>query len=300
MAEVPTGDPVNELKTLRDFIRWSASRFAAAGLVYGHGTDNALDEAVALVLGLLNLDHDLPPLYLDAALTLPERQTLAGAIERRISERVPVPYLTHQAWFAGLSFYVDERVLIPRSPLAEMIEQGFAPWLAAREPARILDLCTGSGCIAIACAYAFPQAHIDAVDISSDVLAVTRINIQRHAVSHSVQPLESDLFDGLAATRYDLIVSNPPYVDAGDMAALPDEFRHEPNDALAAGSRGLDIVDRIMKYAGRYLAPDGILVVEVGNSEQAVVETYPDVPFVWPEFERGGHGVFVLSADQLA
>lgn len=289
----------SELQTIRDFIRFATSLFNEGGLNYGHGTDNAWDEAVTLILRALHLPHDINPAVLDAHLIQEERAKLFNLIEQRVKKRIPVPYLIKEAWFAGLSFYVDERVLIPRSPIAELIENHFKPWITTDSVNDILDLCTGSGCIAIACSHAFPEAQVDASDISNDALAVAKINVARHCDFEQVQLHRADLFNGLPNKKYDIIVSNPPYVSAEEMAALPEEYLHEPALGLKAGKEGLDIVTRILNDSLNYIKPDGILVVEVGNSEEALMEKFPSVPFTWLEFQRGGGGVFLLTAEEL-
>jgi len=287
------------LTTLRDYIRWGASRFNEAGLVFGHGTTTALDEAAALVLHTLYQPYNLAESYLDTVLTHKERQAVITMLDRRIIERKPAAYLTHESIFAGLSFYVDERVLVPRSPIAELIEQRFAPWVDEEQVFRILDLCTGSACIAIACAYAFPEALVDAVDLSEDALAVAEINLEKHQLSDSVTLYHSDLFNELPEARYDVIVSNPPYVCHEEWEQLPAEFRAEPDMGFKGGESGLDIVLRILVEARNHLTEQGILIVEVGSSAETLQSSFPDVPFYWLEFERGGDGVFLLTAEQL-
>lgn len=292
---------VAELQTIRDFIRWGMSRFNQAGIYFGHGTDNALDEAAYLVLFVLNLPPKVGEAYLDTRLTTNERRTVVKFLNRRIEERQPAPYLTHEAWYGGLPFYVDERVLIPRSPIIELVEAHFTPWV--KEPdlvANILDLCTGSGCIALTCAAAFPEAHVDGSDLSTDALEVAKVNVERFGAEEQVSLIQSDLFKDLPPKRYDIIVSNPPYVDEQDMNSLPQEYRHEPKQALEAGKDGLDLVFDIMYHAMYYLEPKGILVVEVGNSREALEKLLPEVEFLWLEFERGGEGVFLLTADQVS
>lgn len=270
----------------------------AQQLYFGHGNANAIEEARVL---LGHITHLTPDELMDARhcrLTRDEKAAYFSLLKQRVELRKPSAYLTHQAWFAGLPFYVDERVLVPRSPIAELIEQGFQPWLQ-EQPQRILDLCTGSGCIAIACAYAFPDAQIDAVDLSTDALLVAEQNISDHGLQEQVFPLVSDLFKNLQGERYDVIVSNPPYVDADDMADLPEEYHHEPELGLAAGDDGLELVDKMLLEAADHLTDNGLLFCEVGNSMPALNEKYPDTAFVWVEFERGGDGVFVLSRQQL-
>ncbi|RYY02089.1 MAG: 50S ribosomal protein L3 N(5)-glutamine methyltransferase [Gammaproteobacteria bacterium] len=288
----------DELFTIRDFIRWGASEFTAAKLYFGHGTDNAWDEAEQLVLHAIHLTPPLAAEWLSARLTRIERDAVINHFQRRIEERVPAAYITGQAWFAGLPFIVDERVLVPRSPIGELIQQQFKPWIN-NEPAQILDLCTGSGCIGIACAYAFPDAEVQLSDISFDALAVAEENIQQHNLEDRVFAMQSDLFANLAGQKFDLIVSNPPYVDADDLATMPPEYHAEPEIGLGSGDDGLDFTRRLLQDASDYLTDDGVLIVEVGNSWVALEEAYPNVPFTWIEFERGGHGVFVLKKSDL-
>ena len=287
----------SRLRTLRDHIRWAVSRFHREDLFFGHGTDNAWDEARQLVLGALHLPWEIADSYLDCNLEDEELVAVQHLIKRRIEERVPTAYLLGEAWFCGMSFIVDERVLIPRSPIGELIEQRFAPWLAS-DPARILDLCTGSGCIGIACADVFPDAEVVLADLSFEALEVANQNIERHGVDQRVYTVQGDGFDGLPGQRFDLIVSNPPYVDAEDFADMPDEYQHEPELALACGDDGLNLVRRMLAQAANHLNEKGLLIVEVGNSQVHVEALYPEVDFAWLEFERGGHGVFMLTAGQ--
>lgn len=292
---------VQELQTLRDFVRWALSNFNKYHLYYGHGTDNAWDEALHLVFGGVHLPWDTDDRLLDARLTQLEREKLIGLIKQRCETRTPLPYLLGESWFAGLPFKVDARVLIPRSPIAELILNCFEPWFDAYQPpAKILDLCTGSGCIGIACAYAFPTAEVVLSDISQDALEVAKENISRHHLDLRVTALASDLFSNLeAADKFDLIVSNPPYVDAQDLAAMPEEYHQEPELALAAGEDGLDLAKIILAQARQHLNDGGLLVVEVGNSETHLEALFPQVPFLWVEFESPARGVFVLTAEQL-
>lgn len=292
------GDPAADLLSPRDLIRWGASRFNEAGLYFGHGTDNPWDEAEFLVSHALHLPPPLGDEWMDVRLTRIERDLAVAYIRRRVEERVPAAYITGRTWFAGLPFKVDARVLVPRSPIAELIEKHFEPWLA-REPQRILDLCTGSGCIGIATAYAFPDAEVDLSDISAEALAVARENIAQHQLGERVRALESDMFSGLQGQLYDLIVTNPPYVDAEDLASMPAEYHAEPALGLGSGEDGLDFTRRLLREAADYLKDDGVLVGEVGNSWAALAEAYPQMPFVWLELERGGHGVFLLTAADL-
>ncbi len=293
-------DPVTDLHSIRDFIRFGASQFRAAGLRFGHGTDNALDEAAWLVLHTLSLPLDLPEEWWNSRLTPAERGRVEAVLRLRVSTRKPAAYITREAWFMGLPFYVDERVLVPRSPIAELIAAEFSPWLEPEGVHRVLDLCTGSGCIGLATGSVLPDAEIWLADLSPEALAVARRNVRNHGMKDRVRVVQSDVFDGLAtAPRFDLIVSNPPYVDAGDMAGLAPEYRHEPSLGLAAGADGLNVVRRILSEAGQHLADGGVLIVEVGNSQPALEAAFPELPFTWLEFAGGGQGVFLLTREQL-
>ncbi|MHB1872129.1 MAG: 50S ribosomal protein L3 N(5)-glutamine methyltransferase [Steroidobacteraceae bacterium] len=284
--------------SVRRLIEQGARRLQRAGVFFGHGTNNAWDESAALVLHALELGHDDPTVY-GRRVGLRDQQRVRALLARRIEERIPAVYLTGRIWFAGLPFEVDPRVLIPRSPIAELIERRFAPWLDARRIHRVLDMGTGSGCIAIACAKALPWARVDAADISPAALEVAARNVRRHRLARRVRLVRSDHFAALGAERYDLIVSNPPYVGARELASLPREYRHEPALALASGRAGLDSVHVLLGQARRHLRPGGALIVEVGNTERAVRRAYPRLPFIWLQFERGGGGVFLLAAADL-
>lgn len=296
--ELFSDDVTESLSTIRDYIRFSMSCFNQANIFYGHGTDNPWDEAVQLVLNTIHLPWDMSDVVMDSRLTLAERERIVSRLKSRVIDRVPAAYLMREAWFMGLPFYVDERVLVPRSPIAEMIENGFQPWLQAGPITDILDLCTGSGCIGIASALVFPDANVDLVDLSKDALDVAMVNIGKHGVTGRVNVIQSDVFENVTK-KYQVIVSNPPYVDAKDIAEMPQEFHNEPQMGLAAGVDGLDIVRKILADARQHLTEDGILIVETGNSWEALEIAYPDVPFTWIEFEHGGHGVFIMSAAEL-
>lgn len=285
--------------TVRQLIAWGARRFEEHGLSYRHGTDNALDEAAALVLHVLDIGYEQPDSVLDTTPAAVDGERARALLLQRVQTRKPAAYLINRAWFAGLPFYVDERVLVPRSPIAELVESRFVPWIDPDRVSAVLDLCTGSGCIGIACATILPDAQVTATDISADALAVAHRNVQLHELADRVRLCESDLFAGLDTTRYDIIVSNPPYVPLAEYASLDEEFGHEPGIGLLAGDDGLDIVVKILVQAADYLRPGGILVVEVGYSRETLLDQYPEIPFMWLDFEYGGDGVFLLDYDQL-
>jgi ribosomal protein L3 glutamine methyltransferase len=284
--------------TVQQLIARGARRLTRAGVFFGHGTDNAWDESAALVWHALALPAPTARLYA-RAIRPAQQRAVRDLITRRIRERTPAAYLTGETWFAGCKFLIDARALIPRSPLAELIERGYAPWVASRRVRRVLDIGTGSGCIAIATAKTLRRAQVDAVDISSAALALAALNVRRHRLAKRVRLIESDYFSALRGERYDIIVSNPPYVGAREMRSLPPEYRHEPRLALASGRDGMDAVRAILAGARAHLDPGGVLIVEVGNTEVAVRRAYPRLPFTWLTFERGGGGVFLLRADQL-
>ncbi len=285
--------------TLEAFAQWVAQQLEQSDLYYGHGTDNAWDEALAIITAVCDLPPDCPREYASLELTKAQRDKIKDLLQQRIEQRIPVPYLTRRAYFMGLPFYVDERVIIPRSPLAELIQQGLELWIKPENVNKICDLCTGSACIAIAMALQYPQAQVDAVDISEPALEVANRNVNEYQLTERVHLHQSDLFAQLDQKRYDLIISNPPYVDARDMAKRPAEFCHEPDLALAAGQDGLEIVERILRDAADHLTEHGVLIVEVGNSQAALMKKYPHAPFVWLDFEAGGEGVFMITAQDL-
>ncbi len=287
------------LRTVRDILRFSISEFNRADLFFGHGSDNAHDEAAYLILHSLNLPLDRLDPYLDAVLLPAERRDLLAKIHRRVTERLPVAYLTRQAWQGDFEFYVDERVIVPRSFIYELLGEGLRPWIEYEELVhRALDLCTGSGCLAVQMAYHYPDAEIDAVDISLDALEVAAINVENYSLEERIHLIHTDLFEGLKGT-YDLIVSNPPYVDAESVAKLPPEYLHEPELALGSGSDGLDSTRQILRYAAKYLNPKGVLLVEIGHNREILESAYPELPFVWLETSGGDGFVFLLTREQL-
>ena len=292
-------DACESLHTILDFIRWSASRCEASDLCYGHGTDNPWDESFALVLAALNLPADTQdPNLLNCRVTQEEKALICDWLSKRINERKPLAYLTGRMTFAGLPFKTDERALVPRSPIAELCESQFMPWFN-EPPMSILDLCTGGGCIALASSWYNPDAEVTGSDLSTDALSLAEENAEALGLSGHVEFVHSDLFEALEGRTFDLIVSNPPYVDLEDMTLLADEFKHEPAMGLASGTDGLDITRRILSEAASHLNPGGILIVEVGNSAPAVDEAFPELPLTWVEFERGGEGVFMVSKEEL-
>ena len=309
MNTINYDDVSAELHTIGDYLRFATSQFNQAELYFGHGTDNAWDEAITLIMYALDLPEELTTQVMACRLINEEKHKILNFIDKRIVEEIPAAYITNQAKFANLPFYVDERVLVPRSPIAELIEQGFSPYLDERlneiekeginSPLRILDLCTGSGCIAIACATYLPEAEVDALDLSLDALTVAQINIENHGLIEQVIPIQSDVFSGIPGQTYDLIVTNPPYVDQEDVDSLPVEYTHEPEMGLGSGEDGLDIVRKILAQSAEHLNEHGILICEVGNSQIHVEANFPEVPFNWLRFERGGHGVFMLTKAQL-
>ncbi|ETX11498.1 N5-glutamine S-adenosyl-L-methionine-dependent methyltransferase [Marinomonas ushuaiensis DSM 15871] len=290
---------IKDLSTIKDFIRWTFSRFQKADLFYGHGTDNAWDEAVQLVMGALKLPLDFDRDMLDCALTYDEKKHILKLVQTRITKREPLPYLLGEAWFMGLPFKVTKDTLIPRSPIMALLESEFVPWLK-NYPLNILDMCTGSGCLGIAAALVFEDAQVDITDISEKALLVANENILRHQVEDRVEAIHSDMFKALVGKQYDLIICNPPYVDAEDFESAPAEFHNEPELALTSGEDGLTFTHDFLAQAAHYLRDDGILVYEVGNTENALQAAYPNISFMWVELEQGGNGVFILTKEQLS
>ncbi|MDZ4097915.1 MAG: 50S ribosomal protein L3 N(5)-glutamine methyltransferase [Methylophilaceae bacterium] len=289
-----------ELFTIRDWLRFTVSRFEESNIFFGHGTDNAYDEAVWLILSALHLPLDTLDNFIDARITESERKHLAHLIERRISEHTPTAYLLREAWLKGFKFYVDERVIVPRSFIAELLENNLSPWVDYPEMIEsAADICTGSGCLGVLLAHAFPNAEIDVIDLSPDAIAVANINIANYALQDRVTAIESDMFSALVGKRYDLIISNPPYVDAPSMALLPHEYRNEPQIALGSGEAGLDHTHTLLKEAANHLNDDGLLIVEIGHNRNALLDAYPQVPFTWLEVESGDEFVFLLTKEQL-
>jgi ribosomal protein L3 glutamine methyltransferase len=295
----PFHRPAPRSPTVAELIRYGADEFEQAGLAYGHGTGNAIDDAAALVFHCLGMAHEDAATAYQTRPGEEETRRVLDAFAVRIRQRVPAAYLMGRMWFAGLEFEVDRRVIVPRSPFAELIEAGFEPWVDARRVKRILDVGTGSGCIAIACARRFAEARVDAVDLSVAALEVAARNVERHGVADRMRLLQGDAFEPVRGERYDLIVSNPPYVSDAEMAALPPEYLHEPDLALRAGSDGLDVVRRLLAGAAALLEPQGALFVEVGDSDERLQRAFPRVPFLWLEFEQGGGGVFMLTKHEL-
>jgi ribosomal protein L3 glutamine methyltransferase len=290
-----------EIFTIRDWLRFTVSQFEASDIFFGHGTDNSYDEAVWLIMSALHLPHDTLNNFLDARITESERKHLAHLIEQRITKRTPTAYLLREAWLRGFKFYVDERVIVPRSFIAELLDDGLSPWIEYPELIHsAADICTGSGCLGILLANAFPDAAIDVVDISPDAIAVCNINISNYGLQEQITAIQSDMFSALKGKTYDLIISNPPYVDAPSMAKLPSEYRNEPQLALGSGVAGLDHTHTILREAANYLSDEGILVVEIGHNRDALVDAYPDLPFTWLEVESGNQFVFLLTKQQLA
>ncbi|WP_036299947.1 50S ribosomal protein L3 N(5)-glutamine methyltransferase [Methylotenera sp. L2L1] len=290
-----------ELLTIRDWLRFAVSQFEASDIFYGHGTDNSYDEAVWLVMGALHLPHDTLNNFLDAKLTNSERNKLASFVEQRVTKHTPTAYLLKEAWLQGFKFFVDERVLIPRSFIAELlVNDGLAPWIEFPELINsAADICTGSGCLGVLLADAYPEANVDVIDISQDAIDVSNINIKNYDLQDRITAIKSDMFSQLKGKQYDLIISNPPYVDAPSMAALPAEYRNEPQLALGSGDAGLDHTHTILREAANHLTEEGVLIVEIGHNRDALLEAYPDVPFTWLEVSSGDEFVFLLTRDQL-
>jgi len=288
-----------ELKTIRDLVRWGTSEFNRNGIFTGHGTDNTQDEALALVLHSLALDYSIDENTLDCHITGEEKEAILDLIRQRITTRKPLSYLTGHARFAELDFIVNENVLVPRSPFAELINSSYYPWIEPDQVLTVLDLCTGSGCIGIATAYYLPHIQMTISDVSEQALEVARQNIRHHRLEYRVTAIKSDLFEDIPDTRFDLIISNPPYVSTAEYDALPAEYHQEPRIGLESGEDGMDIVSKILRQAASYLSDKGVIIIEVGASAELLMQKYPEVQFNWIEFERGGDGIFVMTREEL-
>ena len=289
-----------ELFTIRDWLRYTVSRFEEAGLFYGHGTQNSFDEAAWLILAALHLPLDTLDTFLDAVITESERKHLLHLIEQRVEKRIPTAYLVRQAWLGEFKFYVDERVIVPRSHIAELLQDGLAPWVEnAEEVVSAADICSGSGCLAILLAHAFPNANVDAVDISDDALSVAQHNVSDYGLQEQITLVKSDMLAGLSGKQYDVIICNPPYVNKTSMEALPPEYRHEPQLALASGDDGLNHVRILLNQAAKHLHPNGLLIVEIGHNRDDLEAAFPNLPFTWLEVASGDEFVFLLKREQL-
>jgi ribosomal protein L3 glutamine methyltransferase len=293
-----TSEQISRVETFEDLMRWGERLFIEAGLTFGHGTDNPWDEAAQLVLAAAGFSPATTTHNLKRRLQPNQKQAAVELLLQRVKTREPAAYLLRRAWFAGLEFYVDARVVVPRSPIAELIENQLEPWVRYEEVQRVLDLCTGSGCLGIACAYTFPEAGIDLADVSDAALEVARINVERHVLRDRVRVIQSDLFQQLGGQCYDVILANPPYVDDKSMAELPEEYCHEPRVGLAGGRDGLRVAVSILNQVADHLNANGVLIMEVGNTARTLASRYPEVPFLWLDFARGGHGVCVLTRAQ--
>ena len=294
-------EAAHQLHTIRDWLRYAVSRFEEGGVFFGHGTQNSFDEAVWLIMAALHLPYDTLENFYDAVITEAERRKLAQLIERRVTERIPTAYLVREAWLGEFKFYVDERVIVPRSFIAELLREQLTPWVEnPEEVTAVADICTGSGCLAILAAHAFPNAEVDAVDISDNALAVAQRNVSDYGLEAHVNLVKSDMLTALAGRQYDILLSNPPYVDAPSMDGLPQEYRHEPSLALASGSDGLEHTHTLIHEAARHLHPGGLLIVEIGHNRDALEAAYPHLPFTWMEVSGGDEFVFLLTREQLA
>lgn len=299
-SDVKKQDIIKNLTTIRDYIRWTISEMTQQKVYFGHGSETAWDEAIHLVLSALNISTDIDSNMIGANLLTEEKEKIIKYVYQRAYLRKPLPYILKKAWFADMEFDIDERVIIPRSPIAELIRNSFTPWVTDVDDVKeVLDLCTGSGCIGIACATVFENADVTLIDISDDALSVAKLNIRKHNLTDRVKTIKSDLFTNLGDRKFDVIISNPPYVDKEDLDSMPREYHFEPKLALEAGDDGLDLAKKIILEADQHLTEEGILIVEVGNSQYALMEMCPDIPFTWLSFAEGGDGVFLLTYEEL-